>query len=222
MRAHGPYPRAMRATFASLLVLTLLPSGAAAQEEVPPPPEPADLRPSTVRFRANVPGVRVHYVPDPVLDDDGRGGLRVLLADPSRYSLLCDAPCDRELPRARFALAFSREHGPLVRVSVPFGVDGHTGVRVRWDDRSGLRDAGLFTLLFGAPVGAGLAIIPFAVDRASGGSDDAYLVTGIAGAGVLAASIAIAIVLLTLDDRASFASEPLPDDASELFRSSWQ
>ncbi len=224
MRTCTPYHRAMRAILASLLALASLPSLAAAQGEagVPPPPEPLELRPSTVRFRANVPGVRVHYVPDPALDDDGRGGLRLRLAEPSRYSLLCDAPCDRELPRAGFALAFSRREGPLVRVTVPFGVDGHTGVRVRWDDRSGLRDAGLFTLVLGAPAGAGLAIIPFAVDRATGGSDDAYFVTSVAGAGVLAASIAIAIVLLTMEDRASFSAEPLPDDASELFRSDWR
>ncbi|MCZ7685725.1 MAG: hypothetical protein M5U28_45860 [Sandaracinaceae bacterium] len=60
------------------------------------------------------------------------------------------------------------------------------------------------------------------MDRATGGSDDAYFVTSVAGAGVLAASIAIAIVLLTMEDRASFSAEPLPDDASELFRSDWR
>lgn len=213
---------AMRCCLPSLLALVLLPAGALAQEEIPPPPQPIELRPSTVRFRANVPGVRVHYLPDPVLDDDGRGGLRVRLADPSRYSILCDAPCDRELPRAHFALAFSLAGGPLVRAIDPFGVDGHTGVRVRWHDRAALRTAGLWTLILGPVAGASLAIVPISADRASGGNDDAYLVTTLAGAGIVAASIVIGIVLLTMDDGASFSAEPLPDDASELFRSDWQ
>ncbi|HJL18089.1 MAG TPA: hypothetical protein RMH99_20665, partial [Sandaracinaceae bacterium LLY-WYZ-13_1] len=154
-----------RPLLAALLLLLALPAAARAQDneipiappDPPPPsaapsrPPPVRLRPVTVAFRANAPGVRVHYLPDPVLEDTPAGGVRVRRAAPPRYSLLCEAPCDVELPQSHFGLAFSRgEDGRLIRSIEPFGVDGRTGVRVRWDDRAGERLAGLLTLAIGA------------------------------------------------------------------------
>lgn len=211
----------LRVEMRSLLIVSiavLVPSLALAQEAT----APVELRPATVRFRSDAPRVRVHYLTDPPLDEDGQGGLRVRIAEPHRYALLCDAPCDRELPRTHFALAFSRDGGPLARTPDPFGVDGHTGVRIRWNDAGGLRTAGLWTLAVGIPAGLLLAILPITIDRASGGDDQegVYAALG-AGAVVAFASIAVGIPLFGAGDSATFSVVPLPDD-QHLFSSEWE
>jgi hypothetical protein len=177
------------------------------------------LRPSTVHFASSTPQLSVHYIGDPTLEDDGHGGLRVRLPEPSHYALLCEAPCDRELPRTHYALAFARG-GTFVRQIEPFGVDGPTRVDVRWSDQSALRDAGIFTLAIGAPIGALLAILPIAIDRGTGGNDDGVVFTLGAGSVLTLASLLVGIVLVVQTDGASFTVEPL-SDTSQVFSDTW-
>lgn len=183
------------------------------------PASAQELRPPTVHFETSASGVRVHYIVDPTLDEDGRGGLRLRVPEASHYSLLCDAPCDRELPRTHYALAFER-NGAFVRQSEPFGVDGPTRVDVRWNDQGAVRDAGVFTLAIGAPIGVLLAILPIAIDRGTGGSDDAMFGPLVAGFAITVASVIVGLALFVQTDTATFSVAPL-SDPSGVYSESW-
>jgi len=194
----------------------------AAEAEVPAPPRPVELRPATVRFRADAPGVRVHYLPDPVLDDASGGGLRVRLPAPSRYDLLCETPCDVQLPQSHYGLAFARDDGLLVRSPEPFGVDGHTGVRVDWADRSAERTAGLLALAIGVPVGLAAGALAIGLDLGTGGDGVAAGVGGAIGSAIVVGSVLAGVILSLSEDGASFSVTPLPDDRSGLFSEQWR
>ena len=193
---------------------------AAGTEPLPDPPSPVELRPVTVRFRANVEGVSVRYFPDPILDDDA-SGLRLRLPPASRYSVLCDAPCDRELPQTHFGLAVTRG-AELVRFERPLGVDGNTGVSIDWQDRSFERTGGIVTLAAGIPIGLLLAIVPTVVELSSG---DAGMGTGLglgSGALVLGLAIGLGISFATTGDAVTFEVTPLPDSRAPVFSEEWR
>lgn len=198
------------------------PEGTTAEmEAVPSPPAPVELRPVTVRFRANVEGVSVRYLPDPILEDDA-SGLHLRLPPASRYSVLCDAPCDRELPQTHFGLAVTRGGGDLVRFERPLGVDGPTGVSIDWQDHSDERTGGIVALAAGIPLGILLAIIPTALELASG---PAGIGTGLglgSGALVLGLAIGLGVAFTTMGDGASFEVTPLPDTGTPVFSEEWR
>jgi len=189
-------------------------------DALPDPPSPVELRPATVRFRANIEGLRVHYLADPVLDDDPGGGVVVRLVSESRYPLLCESPCDRELPQGHFGLALGRGDR-VVRFLEPLGVDGPTGVRLRWNDHSDLRLFGALTLFIGIPLGLAAAIVPVAVDASGSGFGDASVAGLVIGSTLVAASVVVGVLLVVSDDGASFSAAPLPADASGLFSNAW-
>ena len=204
------------------------PAAAAAQgttpaEEAaaPDPPPPVGLTPATVRFASEAEGVGVRYLADPVLDDTAGGGLAVRLADPRRYALLCEAPCERELPRGHFALAFERE-GSLRRMREPLGIDGPTAVRIHWDDHEDERLGGVVTLAAGTPVAVLAALIPSAVELSSGPAGAATIGGGVAGGVTLAAVLAVGLALLLSEDGARFSVTPLPDADAGLFSEDWR
>lgn len=207
----------------AVLLVMCSASLAAAQdrtEAIPQPPAPVELRPATVRFRGNLEGLRVHYLADPILDDD-EGGLVIRRVAEARYLHLCDTPCDRELPQGHFGLAVGRGER-LVRFLEPLGVDGPTGVRLLWDDRAGVRLAGLLTLATGTPIGLGVALLPLAVEAAGSGFGDASVAGLAVGSALVVASVVIAVLLALSEDGASFSATPLPADASGLFSSDWE
>lgn len=203
----------MRRAALALALAALVPSAARAQEV---PEAPVELRPASVRFRANLEGVHVRYLQDPVLEDTARG-LAVRPAPVGRYAELCVAPCDVELPQTHLALAAAR--GDTVhRFTEPLGVDGPTGVRIDWDDRSGLRLAGWITLIAGSVVG--LAVGGLSLGLAS---DDVALAGGTAtGAAVIGGSVVVGLVLALMEDGARVRVRPLPADGSELFSAEWR
>ncbi|MCB9596139.1 MAG: hypothetical protein H6719_25680 [Sandaracinaceae bacterium] len=200
---------------ASTLALLLAAAPAAAQE-VPDPPAPVDLAPATVRFRANVPDLQVLYMQDPVLDDSG-GAIAVRAAPPGRYSELCVAPCDVDLPQTHLGLAV-RRRDHLHRFDAPLGVDGPTGVRIDWDDRDLLRLAGVLTLVGGGAVG--LSIIAATLALAL---DDGALAGGLVGGiGLLGAAVTVGVLLVLTEDAASFSVTPLPSSGAQLFSAEWR
>ncbi|MBX3272322.1 MAG: hypothetical protein KF729_18835 [Sandaracinaceae bacterium] len=188
---------------------------AAAQERVPEPPD-VELRPVTVRFRADVAGLRVLYAQDPVLDE-GASGLVVRAAPTSRYAELCVAPCDAELPQTHLGLAVARA-GRVHRFETPLGLDGPTGVRFAWDDRSELRLAGVIALVAGAAVAvlAGGLTLGLA-------TTDAEYAAGLSTSGLLlAASLGVGLALALLEDSVSFSVTPLPADGATLYSAEWR
>lgn len=202
----------------SIALLLLLASASSVRaQEVPEAPASVELRPARVRFRANLEGLDVLYLPDPTLDD----ALSVRLGAPSRYQLLCRAPCDRDLPQTHLGLAV-RRGAQLVRFDDPLGVDGPTGVRLTWRDRAPEREAGLVILLAGVPfaVGGGLGLSLIGLTEPDG---DAYYASGAAVGGALLAGALIAgLVLLLADDDAAFAVTPLPDAPAHLYSPEWR
>lgn len=201
----------------ALLLLVGAAAPAAAQTAVPDPPPGVDLRPVSVRFRGNVEGLRVRYLADPVLDE-GRGGLVVRRAAPTRYEELCVAPCDRDLPQTHVGLAVERG-GHLVRFDEPLGIDGPTGVRLRWQDQSDLRLAGALILAIGSALGLAAAVITLATSLDDAGALGGGL--GVASA-VIVGSVVAGVLLVLTDDGASFEAVPLPGDASGVFSTQWR
>jgi len=205
----------MKAALGALFLCLSAAPAQAQDETVPEPPTPVDLRPSTVRFRAETPGLSVRYLTDPVLEDSS-GGLVVRSVAESRYAPLCDVPCDRELPQGHVGLAVERG-GHLVRFSRPLGIDGPTGVRLRWEDRTDLRIGGVLTIIFGAVIGltAGVLTAALATDVGVG-------VGGLVGGGALTVTTTVLGILFALtEDGATFDAVPMPADASGLFSSEW-
>ncbi|MCA9604661.1 MAG: hypothetical protein KC619_03640 [Myxococcales bacterium] len=186
-----------------------------ARDAVPEAPS-VELRPATVRFRASLEGVHVLYMQDPVLEDSPRG-LAVRPAPIGRYAELCVAPCDVELPQTHLALA-ARFGEHAQRFAEPLGVDGPTGVRIAWDDRTELRIAGVITLIAGSVVG--LAVGGLSLGLAT---DDVALAGGAAtGSALIGGSVVVGLVLALMDDGARVTVTPLPDDGGALFSSEWR
>ncbi len=207
----------MRSALPLLVFLLLATAHAHAQDDdaVPEPPPSVELRPSTVRFHANLEGLRVLYLQDPTLDDtDGRLAIRV--PAPSRYVELCDVPCDRELPQTHLGLAVARgDH--LIRFDTPLGVDGPTDVSLRWHNHEGVRLGGLLLATIGGAAGLGLGAITLAA-----ATDDAALAGGLAAGGaLLIGSVIVGILLALMGDRATFEAAPLPADGTGLFSDRW-
>jgi len=202
----------------ALLLVVGAAAPAAAQTRVPDPPRDVDLRPVSVRFRANVEGLRVRYLADPVLDESRRGELVVRRAPPARYEELCVAPCDRDLPQTHVGLAVERD-GHLVRFDDPLGIDGPTGVQLRWDDQSDLRLAGILILAIGTAIGVGAGLVTFV----SSLDDPIALGAGLGTASAaIVASVIVGVLLTVTDDGASFEAVPLPGDASGVFSTEWR
>ncbi|MEC7524715.1 MAG: hypothetical protein VYE22_32850 [Myxococcota bacterium] len=202
-----------------LAVELLVAAPASAQEStvVPEPPEPVELRPATVRFHADVEGLEVLYLPAPTLDE----GLRVRLAPPSRYQLLCAAPCDRELPQTHLGLALRRGER-VVRFTEPFGVDGPTGVRLDWIDRGREREAGVAILAAGVPLSIGVGVGVSLVGLTQPEGDAFYAVGASVGAALLGAALVTGLLLLLADDDATFEITPLPDAPDHLRSRDWR
>lgn len=200
----------------ALLVALACAAPAAAQEEAVPAPPEVELRPATVRFRANLEDVHVRYMQDPVLDDTS-GRLSVRLAPIARYAELCVAPCEVELPQTHLGLAAARgEH--VHRFTEPLGVDGPTGVRIEWDDRAGVRLAGLLAMIVGGALGVATGGLALGLV-----TDDAALAGGlVAGSTLVTGSLVVGLVLFLLEDAASLRVRPLPADGAELFSSEWR
>lgn len=202
----------------ALAIAAGLPGLARAQEETADVPEApsVELRPATVRFRANLEGVHVEYLQDPVLEDTPRG-LAVRPAPASRYAELCVAPCDVELPQTHLALA-ARFGEHVHRFTEPLGVDGPTGVRIAWDDRTGLRIAGIVTLIAGSVIGVLVGGLSLGL-----ATDDVALAGGAAtGSALVGGSIVVGLVLALMEDGAEVRVTPLPDDGSAIFSAEWR
>jgi len=174
-----------------------------------------ELRPSTVRFRANLEGLRVLYLQDPVLDE--RDGELVIRPSPAhRYVELCAVPCNRELPQTHLGLAVAREQR-VIRLHTPLGVDGPMGVTVRWQSRETERLGGVLLAAIGGVSGLGVGIVSVAAT-----TDDAALGAGVGvGGALLVGAVIVGVLLALMDDDAAFEAAPLPADGDGLFSDQW-
>lgn len=206
------------------VLLGIVPCAAAAQDArtaVPDPPPPVELRPATVHFVADADGVAVHYLGDPVLEDTSSGGVAVRRVEPSRYTLLCEAPCSRELPQTHLGLAFSRGD-VFLRDPDPLGVDGPAEVRIAWHDRSLERLAGILALSIGAPLGIALGVASTVVELGFGPPGIASAVGLSVGGAILIAAVVVGVYFVLSEDGADFRVTPLPDGGAAVFSEEWR
>ena len=109
----------------------------------------------------------------------------------------------------------------MIRLVEPLGVDGPTGVRLRWNDQRDLRLAGILILAIGIPIALGVAIVPVAAEASASGVGDASAVGLVVGGALVGASLTVGVLLALSDDGASFSVSPLPAEANGLFSDEW-
>lgn len=160
------------------------PRDAAAEESPAPPvaPEIAHLRVFSDQQDLSLQRLVGSTTVTVATTDGGVGSARV-----DQFSVICNAPCDVDIPRGTYQLGVAQGTGGAVRAGSPMDLREDTALRLRYDDRTGLRVAGW--LSFGVGMGTGAALLLASVFAGSNYDLDVPMaVTGgvIAGLGLIA------------------------------------
>jgi hypothetical protein len=214
----------------------------------PPPPTapPAPARSQRRAPRADSNDVDVHVTSDRddvallvrtgQSDFDGYGaGYRTFVAvsgSARNYALVCNAPCDAQLPKGVHRMALSLGSGRAVETDKSVTLEGPSTIRAHYDSRSGTRAGGW--VLFGLSMAAGLGLFAagelHTTQNCFGNSFNGTTYGGgcantpAPDQGQVAAGLAIAIVgpllslaLILQHDQAQI--EIVPDNGARLIRS---
>ncbi len=114
---------------------------------------------------------------------------------------LCALPCSVEVPLGSLELALSSEGRAPIRAG-SFDITHDLRLEAAYDDASGVRSAGLWTLVLGAVAGAGMAFGSFAFTTEGEALSPGFMGMFAGGAGVILVSTLIALVLAPTTDEA--------------------
>lgn len=131
----------------------------------------------------------------------GRG---VASAQLDQFGIICNAPCDIEVPEGTYQLGIAQGEGNALRAGPPIDLRGEMTLGLTYDDRSLLRAMGWLTFGLGAAGGGALAIAaPFAGPTScsygfcsNGFSFEMFA----AGIGIMVTSMIVGMILAFLQD----------------------
>ncbi len=111
-----------------------------------------------LRLQASEPGITFHLQTGTSQAVAFAGGMTAV-AFGATYDRLCMAPCESALPAGNHILALSLDDRPPVASSQPVVVSGPSELRASYQSRTGVRVAGLLTLLGGTAAGVSLGLV---------------------------------------------------------------
>lgn len=91
-----------------------------------------------------------------------------------QFSVLCNAPCDIEIPEGTYQLGIAQGEDRAVRAGAPTFLGGDMTLKLNYNDHTGTRVAGWLTLILGNLVGGAMMVL-----APSAGSADCSFSTGI-------------------------------------------
>jgi len=75
-----------------------------------------------------------------------------------QFSVLCNAPCDLEIPEGTYQLGVAQGADRAVRAGAPTFLSGDMTLELNYDDHTGTRDAGWLTLILGNLAGVAVMV----------------------------------------------------------------
>lgn len=82
-----------------------------------------------------------------------------------QFSIICNAPCDTEIPAGTYQLGVAQSTGDARRAGAPIDLRGDVNLHVRYDDRTMLRVAGWLTFGLATAGATGLLLGSFLGSR---------------------------------------------------------
>ncbi|AKF08374.1 hypothetical protein [Sandaracinus amylolyticus] len=114
-----------------------------------------------------------------------------------QYAVICNAPCDTEIPAGTYQLGIAHGTGDAQRSGRPIDLRGDVDLFLEYEDRTGIRVAGWMVFIGGMIGGTLLMTLP--VLTGSYGDNTGYLI----GGGVLAGvSMAVGFPLIFMNNHA--------------------
>lgn len=139
-------------------------------------------------------------------------GMTTALVD--QFGILCNVPCDLEVPEGAYQLGVAKGVGAARRAGSPMDLRGDMALRVGYEDHSATRGTGWLIFGIGSAVGAGLMMgsIWAGPEDCSIGADYCHstmsLPMMIVGSVIWIGGVLAGLVFLTVGDAATIEVEP--------------
>lgn len=176
-----------------------------AARDIPPPPVQVLAPPgppmATLRVRSDQPNLSLQQLQGTstvsVSTYSARGGVGYGTAQVDHFGIICNAPCETEIPAGTYQLGVAQGTANALRAGAPIDLRGEMDLQLRYDDRSAFRVAGWVT--FGLGVAGGTALLLAGLFVSDFGYDVGMVVGGSVLAGV---SIIVYFVFAFMNDGA--------------------
>jgi hypothetical protein len=183
-------------------VPAVVPAPVVAQQPMQVPPIPAE-RVARLRVRSAQEGLSLQRLQGTTTLSvwTGRG---TAVAQVDQFGVVCNAPCDIEVPEGTYQLGIAQGTGNALRAGAPMDLRGDMTLSLSYDDRSLLRAMGWLTFGLGAAGGGALMIASIFAGPSSCSygycSNGLSIEMMIAGGVVLTGSMIAAMVLIFMQD----------------------
>lgn len=168
---------------------------------VPTPPQvapPPSERMAHLRVRASEPELSLQRLQGsatvPVWTGYAAGTARI-----DQFGIICNAPCDVEIPEGTYQLGIAQGTGDARRAGRPVDLHGDVTLDLRYKSRRGMRIGGWVLVGVGGAVGGGLMTGALFID---GSVRDTRIPMLIAGSAVLFVGMVVGMILGLIQDSA--------------------